>query len=52
MHPNNTGHDHQYSVFGEVTEGLDVVDKIANLQRDQNDCPLENAKMVKVSVTE
>ena len=52
MHANNTGLDHQYSVFGEVTEGLDVVDKIANLQRDQNDCPLENAKMVKVSVTE
>ena len=48
MHANNTGLDHQYSVFGEVTEGLDVVDKIANLQRDQNDCPLENAKMVKV----
>ena len=33
--------DRQYTVFGEVTEGMDVADKIVNLDRDENDCPLE-----------
>ncbi len=33
----------QYTAFGEVTEGMDVADKIVNLQRDNNDCPLEEA---------
>ena len=31
--------DKQYTVFGEVTEGMEVVDKIVNLPRDCNDCP-------------
>jgi peptidyl-prolyl cis-trans isomerase B (cyclophilin B) len=44
--------DREYTVFGEVTEGMDVAHKIENLQRNQNDCPLENAKMVKVSISE
>jgi peptidyl-prolyl cis-trans isomerase B (cyclophilin B) len=42
--------DRQYTVFGEVTEGMDIADKIVNLQRDGNDCPLEKAKMVHVTV--
>ncbi|MFB5608873.1 MAG: peptidylprolyl isomerase [Nitrosarchaeum sp.] len=42
--------DRQYTVFGEVTEGMDVADKIVNLQRDRNDCPLEEAKMIHVKV--
>lgn len=42
--------DRQYTVFGEVIEGMDVADKIVNLQRDQNDCPLEEAKMLHVTV--
>ncbi len=42
--------DRQYTVFGEVTEGMDVADKIVNLERDGNDCPLENAQMIRVSV--
>ena len=42
--------DRQYTVFGEVTEGMDVADKIVNLPRDRNDCPLEEAKMIKVKV--
>jgi peptidyl-prolyl cis-trans isomerase B (cyclophilin B) len=37
--------DGQYSVFGEVTEGMDVVDKIVSQQRDQNDNPLERIEM-------
>ncbi len=40
----------QYTAFGEVTEGMDVADKIVNLQRNNNDCPLEEAKMLQVSV--
>lgn len=42
--------DRQYTVFGEVTEGMDVADKIVNLPRDRNDCPLDEAKMNKVKV--
>lgn len=47
---NSTFLDRQYTVFGEVTEGMDIADKIVNLQRDQNDCPLEEAKMLHVIV--
>jgi len=42
--------DRQYTVFGEVTEGMDIADKIVNLERDGNDCPLEKAQMIRVSV--
>jgi len=42
--------DRQYTVFGEVIEGIDVADKIVKLQRDRNDCPLEEAKMLHVTV--
>ena len=44
--------DREYTVFGEVSEGMNVVDKIVNLDRDGNDCPLEDAKMVKVTISE
>jgi peptidyl-prolyl cis-trans isomerase B (cyclophilin B) len=37
--------DGQYSVFGEVTEGMDVVDKIVSQPRDQNDNPQERIEM-------
>lgn len=42
--------DRQYTVFAQVTAGMDVVDKIVNLERDGNDCPLEEAKMLRVTV--
>jgi len=42
--------DRQYTVFGEVIEGMDVADKIVNLERDGNDCPLEKAPMLHVTV--
>ncbi|RMW39205.1 MAG: peptidylprolyl isomerase, partial [Nitrosopumilus sp.] len=44
--------DRQYTVFGEVTEGMDVADKIVNLDRDGNDCPLEKVEMTHVTVSE
>ena len=42
--------DRQYTVFGEVIEGMEVADKIVNLDRDGNDCPLKEAKMLRVTV--
>lgn len=42
--------DRQYTVFGEVIEGMSVADKIVNLPRDRNDCPLEEVKMNKVTL--
>ena len=44
--------DKQYTVFGEVTEGMEVVDKIVNLPRDGNDCPEQEAKMLEVTISE
>ena len=42
--------DGQYTAFGEVTEGMEVADKIVNLPRDGNDCPNQEAKMLHVTV--
>ena len=44
--------DGQYTVFGEVTDGMDVADKIVKLAKDGNDCPLEEAKMIHVTSSE
>lgn len=37
--------DGAYTVFGEVVEGLDVVDKIAAVQRDGRDRPADDIRM-------
>lgn len=37
--------DGDYTVFGEVVEGIEVVDKIAALETDESDRPLEDVKM-------
>ena len=42
--------DGQYSVFGEVTEGMDVIDKIVSVPRNESDRPFENVYMKKVRV--
>jgi len=42
--------DRQYTVFGEVIEGMDVADKIVKQDRDGNDCPLEKIQMLRVTV--
>ena len=43
--------DRQYTVFGEVTDGMETADAIVKLEKDGNDCPLQDAKMTKVTVT-
>ena len=42
--------DRQYTVFGQVKEGMDVADKIVNMNKDGNDCPLEKVVMTKVTL--
>lgn len=37
--------DGQYTVFGEVVDGLNIIDSIANVPTDENDRPLEDIKM-------
>ena len=40
--------DGQYSIFGEVIEGLDAIDKIATVETDYYDRPLEDVMIIKV----
>ncbi len=42
--------DGEYTVFGEVVEGMDVVDKIQQVKTDRNDRPEEDVKIKKVEV--
>lgn len=37
--------DYEYTVFGEVVEGLDVIDKIAKAAKDRSDRPTQDIKM-------
>lgn len=40
--------DGQYSIFGEVTEGLDVIDRIAAVPTDYYDRPLEDVMIISI----
>ncbi len=42
--------DGTYTVFGEVTEGLDVVDKIAAVPTDGRDKPLNDIRILKIRI--
>jgi peptidyl-prolyl cis-trans isomerase B (cyclophilin B) len=42
--------DGQYAAFGRVTEGLETVDQIVSVKRDQNDKPLEEQRIKKITV--
>jgi len=41
--------DHDYTVFGKITEGLDIIDKIALASADSRNRPVENIWM-KISI--
>lgn len=42
--------DHGYTIFGEVTEGLDVVSAIEKVKTNESDKPLEDVKMTQVTL--
>jgi peptidylprolyl isomerase len=42
--------DGTYTVFGEVIEGLDVVDKIAAVSTDSKDKPVNDIKIIKIKI--
>jgi peptidyl-prolyl cis-trans isomerase B (cyclophilin B) len=44
--------DREYTVFGQVIDGMEAADKIVNLPRDGNDCPLQEAKMLQVTISD
>lgn len=44
--------DNQYTVFGEVLEGMDVVAKIEGVATDRNDRPNEDIKIISAKVIE
>jgi len=44
--------DGKYTVFGEVIDGMDIITKIGNVKTDANDRPVEEVKMLKVTMEE
>ncbi|MCR5655036.1 MAG: peptidylprolyl isomerase [Lachnospiraceae bacterium] len=50
MHKDSPFLDGDYAAFGKLTEGQEVVDKIANVKRDGNDMPYEPQVMASVTV--
>ena len=50
MHKTSPHLDGAYAAFGKVTEGMDVVNKIAETDTDYSDRPLKVQKMAKVTV--
>ena len=50
MHEDAPHLDGQYAAFGAVTEGIEVVDRIAGTRTDRNDRPTEPQVMKKVTV--
>ena len=50
MHKDAPHLDGSYAAFGKITEGMDVVNKIAEVRTDYSDRPMEEQKMKKVTV--
>lgn len=50
MHKNSPHLDGAYAAFGQITEGMDVVNKIAETRTDYSDRPLEPQKIKSMTV--
>lgn len=50
MHKTSPHLDGAYAAFGKVTEGTDIVDKIACVQTDYNDRPMKEQKIRSMTV--
>ncbi|MBE5969001.1 MAG: peptidylprolyl isomerase [Lachnospiraceae bacterium] len=50
MHQTSPHLDGEYAAFGKVIEGLDIVDKIACVETNMFDMPVEKQQLKKVSV--
>lgn len=50
MHQTSPHLDGAYAAFGKITEGMDVVNKIASVATDYSDRPLEEQRMKTVTV--
>ena len=44
--------DGQYTVFGETVEGLDVIDKIAAVETDRRDRPVQPVKIITIKLAD
>ncbi|MEK4759019.1 peptidylprolyl isomerase [Viridibacillus sp. FSL E2-0187] len=42
--------DHKHTVFGQVVEGMDIVDKMADVEKDMRDKPLEDISIQSIEV--
>jgi cyclophilin family peptidyl-prolyl cis-trans isomerase len=42
---------YQYTIFGKVTDGLDVIDNIASVQTGEGDKPVEDVTILSVTVS-
>lgn len=50
MHKNAPHLDGEYAAFGKITEGMDIVDKIATVDTDYSDRPLTKQKIKTITV--